>query len=297
VPVLAMAVSYMWNNPVPEPVVDVLRRGRSWARRCKQWVKEWLLRHHHYHHHHEADEKQQEEVFFGKSIHYTLLNTIIQRVVDNDRLSDECWKSEMREVELWENERYIGLLPSLTESTSGAAGVPVSRLASKSSMGSIASFPSLGSLGSSIGGGSSPKSKGGSRGKGSWSKSNLRISERDPWTRRRDGWNGGVENEDGAVDRLTFPLAPGWSFVETEDWRKDAAAEWAAGECGGGDEDGWVYTNDVWQDPQASPYGRPVERGEASPEGDEGGGGGPYVTRRRRWVRRIWYDSKVTRGV
>ena len=50
--------------------------------------------------------------------------------------------------------------------------------------------------------------------------------------------------------------------------------------------DGWVYTNDDWQDPQSLPVRR------VSEETDEGGdvGGGPYVTRRRRWVRRIWFD-------
>jgi len=39
------------------------------------------------------------------------------------------------------------------------------------------------------------------------------------------------------------------------------------------DLDGWIYTNDVWDD--ASPY--------------------PYsgsVTRRRRWVRRVWFNPK-----
>lgn len=35
-------------------------------------------------------------------------NVIIQRVLDDDRLTDECWNSEMREVELWENERLGG---------------------------------------------------------------------------------------------------------------------------------------------------------------------------------------------
>ena len=27
--------------------------------------------------------------------------------MDNDRLNDSCWNSEMREVELWENEGYL----------------------------------------------------------------------------------------------------------------------------------------------------------------------------------------------
>ena len=34
--------------------------------------------------------------------------TFLQRVLDDDHLSDSCWNSEKREVELWENERFGG---------------------------------------------------------------------------------------------------------------------------------------------------------------------------------------------
>jgi hypothetical protein len=34
--------------------------------------------------------------------------TFLQRLIDDDRLTDSCWNSEMREVELWENERFGG---------------------------------------------------------------------------------------------------------------------------------------------------------------------------------------------
>ena len=40
--------------------------------------------------------------------------------------------------------------------------------------------------------------------------------------------------------------------------------------------DGWVYTNDAWLNSRAVPYV------------SDGGS----VTRRRRWVRRIWYDPE-----
>ncbi|KAF8965903.1 hypothetical protein BDZ97DRAFT_1658264, partial [Flammula alnicola] len=72
---------------------------------------------------------------------------------------------------------------------------------------------------------------------------------------------------------LTFSLAPGWAFVESEDWRKDLQCVWSG--CGG-DSDGWVYTNDAWLGPRPSPYTL----------------GGGSLTRRRRWVRRVWYDPK-----
>jgi hypothetical protein len=37
------------------------------------------------------------------------LSMVVRRVMDDDRLSDECWNSEMREVQLWENERFGGM--------------------------------------------------------------------------------------------------------------------------------------------------------------------------------------------
>jgi hypothetical protein len=40
--------------------------------------------------------------------------------------------------------------------------------------------------------------------------------------------------------------------------------------------DGWVYTNDVWLGPRPVPYTS----------------GGGSVTRRRRWVRRVWFDEE-----
>ena len=40
--------------------------------------------------------------------------------------------------------------------------------------------------------------------------------------------------------------------------------------------DGWVYTNDAWLGPRPVPYTS----------------GGGSVTRRRRWVRRVWFDEE-----
>ena len=37
------------------------------------------------------------------------LSMVVRRVMDDDRLSDECWNSEIREVQLWENERFGGM--------------------------------------------------------------------------------------------------------------------------------------------------------------------------------------------
>ncbi|KAJ2915917.1 hypothetical protein MD484_g4506, partial [Candolleomyces efflorescens] len=98
------------------------------------------------------------------------LKMVLRRLMDDDRLTDKCWNSEMREVELWENES----------------------------------------------------------------------------------------------SNLTFSLAPGWSFVETEDWRKDLVGGWSGV---GADNDGWVYTNDAWLG--------------ARPETYTAAGGLGSVTRRR----------------
>ena len=186
------------------------------------------------------------------------VHTSIERLIDNDRLPSEIWRAETREVELFENERYEGPVPSI-----GTTGQK-------------------------------------------WSKGNLRPGERRPWSRGRDGWTGiGPEDEIRSVhspfspflsrsdnhflfrsvygklllmdsiysSNLTFSLSPNWRFIHTEDWRRDLTGEWA--ECGGADQDGWVYSNDAWVGPKPRPYTA----------------GGGSVTRRRRWIRRIWFDG------
>ncbi|KAI0267576.1 hypothetical protein BGY98DRAFT_938558 [Russula aff. rugulosa BPL654] len=66
-----------------------------------------------------------------------------------------------------------------------------------------------------------------------------------------DGWSDVRVTADGSddVSNLTFPLEPGWTFVETEDWRADIEAKWSEL---GADDLRWVYTNDVWLDPHAA---------------------------------------------
>jgi len=81
------------------------------------------------------------------------MSVIIQHLIDNDGLTDECWNSEMRQVELWENERYHGsvLPPLVTDVSSSSSSSDAMR-------------------------------------KG-WGKQHLRSGERGPWTRSRDGSN------------------------------------------------------------------------------------------------------------
>lgn len=137
------------------------------------------------------------------------LRSRVTRYIDNDRLEDKHWNSEMREVELWENERW------LAKPSSG--GIDESALYNAG-----------------------------------WSKANLKVGERRPWTKGRDGWSAIAEDGTGDVrsghpsrfqaksnvclrltliwlsnsSNLTFSLAPGWLFVETEDWRPDLEGAW-----------------------------------------------------------------------
>ena len=61
-----------------------------------------------------GEEKESEEGHssIGESLSdvnpITSFKIFLQRVLDDDRLSDSCWNSEKREVELWENERFGG---------------------------------------------------------------------------------------------------------------------------------------------------------------------------------------------
>lgn len=160
--------------------------------------------------------------------------TTIQRFINNDRLEDTVWAAPIREVELWENERWSLATSQVAPSSSGDPG---------------------------------------------WSKANLRRGERKGWSRRRDGWSdadaldGSLE---GDIRNLTFTLEPGWHFIPTEDWQPDIFGSWVSNV--GGDADGWVYTNDVWNDPHAEPPEEWKLRG---------------MTRRRRWVRRIYFVEPV----
>ncbi|KAI0270037.1 integral peroxisomal membrane peroxin-domain-containing protein [Gloeopeniophorella convolvens] len=148
------------------------------------------------------------------------LRARLTRLADDDKLKDRHWRTELRDVELFENERWV---------------------------------PGDGT---------------------GWNKGHLRTGERVAWTRGRDGWSG--VTTDGASDvssNLTFLLDPGWVFVETEDWRADIEGGWSAV---GADKTGWVYTNDAWLEPHATPVD----------EWKSHGG----MTRRRRWTRRIYYN-------
>ena len=110
--------------------------------------------------HYSGETSSSTEVGEGSSPLLKPIRMTLQRFLDDDKLTDECWNSEMREVELWENERYGGSMQSLYSE----------------------SYPSA----------SASMQKG-------WGKHNLRVGERGAWTRSRDGSNvatgGGIGHE------------------------------------------------------------------------------------------------------
>jgi hypothetical protein len=95
------------------------------------------------------------------------------RAVDDDALADRHWCAPLREVELWENERWV---------PSASAPLPVS-----TSSGDDVLSPTIG--------GHAEPAVG-----GTWSKAHLRAGERLAWTRGRDGWSA-VGADGGGVVR------------------------------------------------------------------------------------------------
>ncbi|KAF8677887.1 hypothetical protein AX14_004745 [Amanita brunnescens Koide BX004] len=109
VPTAILVGERTWNSPLPESVVGAIQRVRAYKRAVEwrfnqRWSNgrikgETKIQN--------EDEEECGKLLVGKG-RCAALKTIAQRVVDNDRLTDGCWQSEMREVELWENERYVG---------------------------------------------------------------------------------------------------------------------------------------------------------------------------------------------
>ena len=103
------------------------------------------------------------------------------RVLDDDKLGDKHWRAELRQVEVFENERWN---PHSKEA-SGSTTSPTSGL---SGSGFIASPP--------LGVYDNTSTGGGKHGRSGWGKSNLKSGERKAWTRGRDGWSGVAEGGD-----------------------------------------------------------------------------------------------------
>ena len=130
------------------------------------------------------------------------------RLIDDDRLKDHHWQSSLREVELFENERWgpgegIGWSKANLKSgervawTRGRDGWSAVTADGSGSVRSVLRPSLLPLVSSSIVG-------------------------------------SGAASSHGYSSNLTFLLEPGWVFVETEDWRADSEAKWSevgADEC------------------------------------------------------------------
>ncbi|EIW68836.1 hypothetical protein M231_03663 [Tremella mesenterica] len=124
-----------------------------------------------------------------------------------------------------------------------------------------------------------------------WGSKFLRAGERAPWVKvlgesspwgsdivgEVEGGSGGIKDKDGKEEIIK--LKEGWEWVPGEEWRVDR--DWSKN---GLDEDGWVYTDDSWQNPSSLPV--------TEPDPSNSSGGMPVtqkrVTRRRKWYRRVY---------
>lgn len=106
--------------------------------------------------------------------HLKRLRTRAMRVVDDDRLEDKHWMTEIQEVELWENERW-----------------------SPAGTGTTSPTEADGTMLVDVG----------------WSKGNLKPGERKGWTRGRDGWSAVAEDGSGDVRSVVISLSFGLQFI------------------------------------------------------------------------------------
>ncbi|WVF69896.1 hypothetical protein IAT40_004679 [Kwoniella sp. CBS 6097] len=198
----------------------------------------------------------------------------------DDRLSDEIGRKVVGKVEVWENER---LDPKIASSSANSGSAP-------------AVLPS-----------------------GSWGSKHLRPSDRSPWVKvpsEESKWKSTTDglpsssssNADNSMTanakgeaqegkdvkdvKMVLALKEGWEWIPGEDWRIDASGLWSDV---GVDEEGWVYSDDSWQNPAPTPYTEadsPADKNTTSTSNTMPGLALRRVTRRRRWWRRVYELSE-----
>ncbi|WVQ84147.1 hypothetical protein IAT38_006294 [Cryptococcus sp. DSM 104549] len=192
---------------------------------------------------------------------------LAERWLMTDRLSDEIGGKRLGYVSVWENERLDPKLAAAALPSSTTQPAPV--------------IPPTG-----------------------WGAKFLRQSDRPPWVKvAEEGgkWKstedtpqagtgtGAEEGNNGDVEAKVLALKPGWEWVPGEDWRVDGNGLWSEV---GVDEEGWVYSDDSWQNPAPTPY-TGAESPNASTSGSSSKDVMPglalrRVTRRRRWWKRVY---------
>jgi hypothetical protein len=187
------------------------------------------------------------------------LRAKLERLVVIDSLDDTMGRKEISQVEVWENER---LDPSV-------AAKPLTT-------------PSV------------------------WGSRFLRSGERAPWVKvygETSKWKPlgqgaspmPLEHKGEEGSEVVLALESGWAFLPSEGWRVDTCGLWS---ISGSDQgmslyshvelpltgaEGWVYTDDSWQNPSVQPV----------VETDLPMGPQRKVTRRRRWHRPVYRDEPV----
>ncbi|WVQ97954.1 hypothetical protein IAU59_005074 [Kwoniella sp. CBS 9459] len=200
---------------------------------------------------------------------------ILENLMLDDRLSDEIGRKVVGKVEVWENER---LDPKIASSSSNSGSAPVV-------------LPV-----------------------GSWGSKHLRPSDRSPWVKvpsEESKWKSTTDglpssassnasanasasgdDKDGKDVKMVLALKDGWEWIPGEDWRVDASGLWSDV---GVDAEGWVYSDDSWQNPAPTPY---TEADSAADKNNTSTGNSMpglalrRVTRRRRWWRRVYELSE-----
>ncbi|WWC67825.1 uncharacterized protein I206_101742 [Kwoniella pini CBS 10737] len=203
----------------------------------------------------------------------------------NDKLSDEIGNKQISNVQVWENQR---LDPKLS----------INNISTSSSTSLNSSNNNLNSSGIGI----IPI--------GSWSLKHLRASDKSPWVKvdlggfksQENKWKSiedtplptsinENEKDGGQKAKLILALKEGWDWVPGEDWRIDVRGEWSES---GVDEEGWLYTDDSWQNPAPTPFTEaetPLTDKTAPASGNMPGLALRRTTRRRRWWRRVYEVS------
>ncbi|WVN86523.1 uncharacterized protein L203_101687 [Cryptococcus depauperatus CBS 7841] len=130
----------------------------------------------------------------------------------------------------------------------------------------------------------------------SWSSRFLRQGDRPAWVKVSASdsiWKVTDELETNTADdeAKVLGLKDGWAWVPGEDWRVDLG-DWSEV---GLDDEGWLYTDDSWQNPSSTPYTEPedinasIGSSQAQNQGkDMPNLGLRRITRRRKWWKRVY---------
>ena len=106
----------------------------------------------------------------------------LRHLADDDKLDDAVWNAPLTHVEVWENERWVQDAPDAKRRKSVVTFV-------REGEDDGGEDDAASTTSTATGPGDTPKGTTSATG-GTWSKANLKSTERVGWTRGRDGWSG-----------------------------------------------------------------------------------------------------------